>query len=120
MEKILKAIKEVLKVIIPILKKKGSVVGVKETKEAIIGFNEVSLVMVKILKDGVQFEDALAFYNKVLKNDELKVKIIAAYENYQAIPVEVKDIDMGEGLELLDAQIDYLPKYLNEFKKEEV
>ena len=117
MEKMFLAVKEVLKVLVPILKKEDSKVGVKETKEALDGFNEVALVLADILKDGVQYSDALAFYNEVLKNDKLKEKVMKAYDGYKAIPGEIKDADKGEALELIECQLNYIPKYLEAFKK---
>ena len=115
MEKLLMVLKQVFALLIPYFKKPDSTVGVAETKEALVGFNEVGLVMAEILKDGVSFDDAIAFYNKLIADEKMKEVIMKAYDNYQAIPDEVKDIDLGEGMELADVQLDYIPKYLDLF-----
>ena len=119
MENIVKVVKQVLYVLAPYFKKEDSVHGVKEVKESIVALNEVALVVAVLLKDGLQASDAIAFYNQLMNNDEMKAKLIAAYDGYKAIPDELKDMDMGEGCELLALQADYLPSLLAAFKKEQ-
>ena len=119
MEKTIQLILSVLTLLIPQLKKADSVVGVKESKEMLIGLNELSLLLLKKFKDGVQFNDFTEMYSQLQNDPEFKIKIEAAYENYQVIPEEIKDIDGGEGLELASVQLEYTPKLINEFKKEQ-
>lgn len=87
-------------------------VGVKETKELLVGVNEVGLALVERLKDGVQLTDAVAFYEKLVSDPAFKSKVFAAYENWQAVPDEVKDLDVGEAVELAGVQLGYIPKYV--------
>lgn len=90
-------------------------VGIKETKEALIGVNEVAVLIASKFKDGVQFGDFAAFWEAFKNDAEFKAKMEAAYNGYQAIPEEVKDLDVGEGLELAMVQIQYIPKLLAAF-----
>jgi hypothetical protein len=90
--------------------------GIKETSEALIGVNETALVLIPLLKDGVQLGDFGAFWDK-LKNDPVyKAAMEKAYDNFKAIPAEVSDINMNEALSLVTTQIGYIPKLVNAFK----
>lgn len=120
MEKTIKLIMSVLSMIAPSLKKKDSKHGIKETKEMMIGANEVSLFMCEKLKDGVQFSDGVDFYNKITQDEIFKQKMVDAYDNFQKIPTEIEDADGGEGIELAVVQINYIPRYIECFKKKEV
>ena len=42
-----------------------------------------------------------------------------AIDKRELIPEEFKDIDLGEGFEIADKQLDYVPKYIECFKKED-
>lgn len=90
--------------------------GIKETKEALIGVNEVAVLIASKFKDGVQFGDFAAFWEAFKNDAEFKAKMEAAYMGYQAIPEEVKDLDIGEGIELAMVQIQYVPKLVAAFK----
>jgi hypothetical protein len=120
MTKIIIMLQSVLAMIAPSLKKADSKEGVQETKEAVIGLNEVSLELAKQFKDGVQVTDFTALYAKITSDEAFKAKVLAAYEGYQKIPAEVKDIDAGEGLEIASVQLEYLPKFLDAFQSEKV
>lgn len=90
--------------------------GIKETKEALIGVNEVAVLIASKFKDGVQFGDFAAFWEAFKNDAEFKAKMESAYMGYQAIPEEVKDLDIGEGIELAMVQIQYVPKLVAAFK----
>lgn len=87
-------------------------IGIKETKELLVGANELGLFVVLRAKDGVDFSDGVAFYEKLMSDPDFKAKIVAAYEGYNAIPDEVKDLSVGEVAELAGVQITYLPKFI--------
>lgn len=118
MKKVFSLAQTVLALVAPQLKKEDSVHGIKETKEALIGVNEVSLCLAEKFKDGVQFTDFTEFYAKITTDEEFKNKLKAAYDNYQAIPEEIKDVDAGEACELLAVQLDYTPKIIEVFAKD--
>lgn len=117
MKNIIDAVLAVLTILIPRLKKPDSKFGDKETKEAVVALNELALFLAVQLKDGFQGSDFSAIYEKILQDHTFKAKLLLAYENYAAIPDEVSDLDVGEGLELIKIQTEYLPLYLEAFKK---
>jgi hypothetical protein len=84
--------------------------GINETKEVLIGANEVALLMIKLLRDGVQFSDFEQVYMNLMQNSEFRAKVLTAYEGVSAVPAEVKDLDLGEGVELVLIQAQYVPK----------
>lgn len=119
-KKIFALLVQVLSFLAPSLKSADSTVDVKETKEMVIGVNEVTLVLMGGFKDGVQFGDFPAFWAHYQNDAKFEAALKAAWDNYQAIPAEIKDIDVGEGLELAAVQLEYVPKMLDALKKEEV
>lgn len=119
MEKIMTLLLQVFALLIPSLKSADSKEGIKETKEMLVGLNELSLLLLGKFKDGVQFVDFTEMYSHLQNDADFKAKLEAAYTNYQAIPAEVKDVDAGEGLELASVQIEYVPKIQAALAKEE-
>lgn len=90
---------------------------VKETKEFMIGINEISLLLVQRFSDGMQLDDATAIWDKIRNDPDFRAKVEAAYDNYQLIPKELGDLDMAEGMELGATQLQYVPKFLTALKK---
>lgn len=90
-------------------------VGIMEVKEALVGVNEVAVLIASKFKDGVQFSDFAAFWDAFKNDADFKAKMEAAYNGYQNIPEEVKDLDLAEGLELAMVQIQYVPKLVKAF-----
>ena len=75
--------------------------GVKETKELLVGVIDVSVLLIKHLKDGVQLgKDASAVLAEVASNEVLKASLLSAVEGISKVPAEVKDVDLLEGGEL--------------------
>jgi hypothetical protein len=83
--------------------------GVKETREALVALNELSIHLISIFKNGLNVGSAVDLW-KLFQNDEdLKAKIAAAYDNYAAIPAELEGLDIGGTLELTYTQLSYVP-----------
>lgn len=90
--------------------------GIKETKEFVVGVNEVGVEICKVAKDGLQVSDAASLYIAIQSSPELQAKLVAAFQGAQAIPAEVKDLDLVEGVELVTVQVSYVPKYIDALK----
>lgn len=91
--------------------------GVKELKEIVVfAVGDLAPLVVKQLKDGVQYTDAVAFYEAFTQNEEFKSHMIAAYENFGGALAEVKDIDLSEGIELGMTAASQVPKILAALK----
>lgn len=91
--------------------------GIKETKEAIHGIFAVAAVLVEVLKDGVQIEDALALFAKIQGDPVLKQKLDDAIRGIGEVPGELGDLQTAEVIELAVVAIQELPKFLEAFKK---
>jgi len=91
--------------------------GIKETREMLQAFNELVIFFVGRFKDGVQFEDFTAFYADIISNEEMKDMMLLAFDRYDQIPAEVKDIDVYEACTLLSDQIAYIPRIVDALKK---
>lgn len=90
--------------------------GVKETKEALVGLLALALVLAKHFKDGVQGKDFVAIYADVQSSPELKAKLEAAYEGYNLIDDELKDVSLAEAFELLQAATPEVLKLIEELR----
>jgi hypothetical protein len=73
--------------------------GIKETKEVVIAATDIAIAIVKQVKDGVQFSDALALA-AALSSDPLKSEINDALSDINQVPAELKDLNAIEGIEL--------------------
>ncbi len=91
---------------------------IKESKELLIGVNELSVFLVGILKDGVQAkEDISAIIEKLATDGEFKEKLQDAYTGVGAVKAELGDLSVVEGVELAMVQAAYVPKILEAMKK---
>lgn len=92
---------------------------IKETKELIKGILELVKVSAEVLKDGVQAQDIVDGYMKLVADPVKKAALEAAIKDIQAVPAEVKDINLVESVELLVLVAQELPALLDAFKKAE-
>jgi hypothetical protein len=91
--------------------------GIKETTEMVIGVNETSLVVIPLMKDGVQFKDFEDFYKHLITDPEYKAKMKDAYDKCREIPAEIEDLSWAEAFSLGKIQLDYVPKIIEAIKK---
>jgi len=91
-------------------------VGITELKEAVVGINEISIFLINRFKDGVQAADFIAFWEKMKDDADFKKIVEDAFKGVSAIPVEIKDITLTEGLELATVQLSYIPRIVEAFK----
>lgn len=75
-------------------------IGIKETKEALEGLNQLALLVIGQAKDGIQVGDAVAVVEKLLLDPEFKAKLIDAVNGVSHVPAELKDLDVQEIFEL--------------------
>lgn len=92
-------------------------VGVTETKEVLVALNELALVVIKHVKDGVQVSDIPAIITDLMGSDAFKLALVSAVEGITKVPNEIKDVDFLEGMELAKTQLVYVPKLLEALKK---
>lgn len=91
--------------------------GVKETKEALVGMLALAVVLTKHFKDGVQVgKDFAAIYAEIVSSPDLKEKLEVAYEGYNLIDDELKDVDLKESFELLSAATPEVLKLIEELR----
>ena len=117
LKKIMDTVSSVLLMLAQPFKKADSKVGVKELSEGLEGANALSLYMVGALKDGLQVADLTGLLDKWKNDEEFKAKLTAAAEGASKIPDEIKDIDVGEGIELAALQVKYVDDYIEAVKK---
>jgi hypothetical protein len=92
-------------------------VGIQDTKEVLIASNELTLVVIKHVKDGVSVADVPAIVSELIASDSFKLALVDAVKGVTNVPAEIKDIDFAEGMELAKVQLGYVPKLLEALKK---
>ncbi|MCP4639446.1 MAG: hypothetical protein GY851_03385 [bacterium] len=91
--------------------------GIKETREVVTAMGDVGAVIAGLLKDGFQpGSDIMALFMSWQTNPELKASLTAAGDNISAVKDEIKDLDVGEGLELGKEGINTTQKILAALK----
>lgn len=88
----------------------------KESKELLVGVNELALVLIGALKDGVQVGDFAALFMKYQSDAILKQKLDAAISGLSGLKAEFASFGLMDGLDLAQTQISYIPKILEAFK----
>lgn len=90
--------------------------GILETRDVLEAVNEIAIIIIKHAKDGVQISDIGAIVLNIMNSDDTKKALVKAVENVTAVPAELADIDLSEGMELGKVQLGYLPKILAALK----
>lgn len=90
---------------------------IKETKEALVGLNELVIFIAERAKDGVGADDAMALVQKLIGDEEFKAKMAAAVGDIQKVKAETADLQVEEIVELGAMQLGYLPRIVAAFKK---
>lgn len=90
--------------------------GIKETKEVLDGLNVVAEEIISVAKDGIQVKDAAQIVEDLLLKPEFKSKLIAAVDNIKAVPAELKDLDLVEGVELVKFEYDGVERIIKALK----
>ena len=90
--------------------------GIKETEEALQGILMLGLLFWKTFHDGFQMTDIGTMWDTYRNDQAFCDAMKLAYEGYQKIPDEVRDLQLEEALELSTVMISYLPKYLHLLK----
>jgi len=119
LSKVITMVKQVLSFLAPQFKKDDSKYGVKELREAVKGVLVVAVFLMKRFKDGVQFTDFTAFYTALKEDAEFKATLEAAYNGYNQVPDEVKDIDAGETLEVVGEVLEHVDAIIETVKEDQ-
>jgi hypothetical protein len=88
--------------------------SVKETKEVLVGLLKVSGVLAESFKDGVQTEDFVVMFEKIMKDEPLKQALMDLYNGIDQVPTELSGMSFTEGMELLTSAI---PEVISIVKK---
>lgn len=84
--------------------------GVKDTKECLLGLLKITALMASVFKDGIQAQDITVVLTKIIEDEKLKELLLAAYNDIDKVPSEVKDMSLPEAIELMTLA---LPEVLN-------
>ena len=87
-----------------------------DLESVLVGVNELSLELIKVLKDGVQITDAIQLFEDFKSSADLQAKLLAAASAIKSVGADVKDLDMEGGLALASIEISYVPKLLAALK----
>jgi hypothetical protein len=90
---------------------------IKETEEALLAINILSIYLIKQFKDGIQISDFMELYAKITSDKDFKAKMMEAYQGIQKIPEELKDLDLQEIIEITSLQLKFIPEIIDAIKK---
>ena len=91
-------------------------VGIQETLEVLQAVNELSLVLVRNFKDGVQVSDAVTIVTQLLSDDAFKAKLGKAFENVSKVPAEIAEFGLDDAGVLFSEEIAFVPRVIAAFK----
>jgi len=92
-------------------------VGIKETKELLDGLNTIAEEIISVAKDGIQVQDAVQIVEDLILKPEFKAKLVSAVQNVKDIPAEIKDLDLAEGVELVQFEYEGVKRIIEALKK---
>jgi hypothetical protein len=89
----------------------------KETKETLIGILTLARLLAEEFKDGAQVTDVAVVLAKISASEELKTKMLEAYNGIENVPSEVRDLTVYESLDLLATAIPEFVSLVGAIKK---
>jgi hypothetical protein len=94
-----------------------SVQSVQNTKQALEAIFDLMIVMIPKFHDGVQIQDFVEVAAKIMNDEELKAKMLAAYNDIELVPKELGDLQTSEIIELVSLIITKVPMVLEALRK---
>lgn len=94
-----------------------SVTGITQTKAFLDGINAFALEVISLTKDGIQAKDAIQLVEDIIMNAALKAKLTAMVDALKSIGPEIKDVDLSEGVQLVQFEYDGVKAIIEALKK---
>lgn len=94
-----------------------SIAGITQTKAVLDGLNSLALEIISLTKDGIQVQDAVQLVEDLILKAEFKAKLVAAVAAIKDVPAEIKDIDLSEGVQLVQFEYDAVKAIIEALKK---
>lgn len=89
----------------------------KEVKEVLVGILAIAELLAVEFKDGVQASDFADIVAKIMGNEELKAKLLSAYNDIDKVPSELKSMSVAEAVDLVAFAIPQLVSLAGAIKK---
>lgn len=89
----------------------------KEVKDLLGAIMAIAELLAVEFKDGVQASDFAEIVAKISANDELKQKLLAAYNDIDKVPGEIKDLSVAEAVDLVAVAIPQVISLAKAIKK---
>lgn len=91
--------------------------GIKESKEAMIGFIKIAALMASVFKDGIQATDFVQIIAKIESDPILKQQLFDAYNGIDQVPGEISDLSLAEGLSIVPELFEALKELFSAINK---
>jgi len=91
--------------------------GIKETKEAMVGFLKLSVLLAANFKDGFQAADVSVIIAKITGDEVLKAALLDAYNGIDKIGPEMGHLTIAEGIELAMTAMPEIVNLIGALKK---
>ncbi len=76
-------------------------VGIEETKKVMKGLEDLAVDIIKIAKEGIA-KGASDIVADILAHPSIKQELTDAVSAIKDVPAEIKDLDLGEGVALIE------------------
>jgi hypothetical protein len=86
--------------------------SIENTKQALEAFLDLLIIMIPKFHDGVQVQDFVELASKIMADEELKAKMIKAYNDIELVPKEMSDLEVAEILDLISLVVAKAPAIL--------
>jgi len=90
-------------------------IGVKNSKAMLRGGMKMTVMMMKLFKDGMQMQDFVIIITELQKDPDF----IEAFRDLKEIPAEMRDLSLSEGMELVMEGIPYIPMMIDAMRKKD-
>jgi hypothetical protein len=91
--------------------------GNKEVKDVLVGILAIAELLAVEFKDGVQVSDFADIMVKISANEDLKAKLLAAYNEIDKVPSELKSLSLADGVDLVSFSVPQLVSLIGAIKK---
>lgn len=78
----------------------GDKIGIKETKDIVEFLASLAKRVIRAGADGYQVKDAWDLGMGIMRDLEFQAELVEAIKGASEVPAEIRDLDVGEGVEL--------------------
>lgn len=91
--------------------------NIQLSKAVLQGVNDLTLILIKSMKDGIQVTDLPVILTEMLSDEVIKTTMGILFSRMKEFNEEIKDLDMAEITELIVMEAMFVPTLIAALKK---